>query len=1597
MDGRTRAKLTVLLFLGCIFSLLLLPNSAGKVASPAASAAAAANNPHTTPESLSPVSFHGSAAGSSHDQSQSVSSSQVGASALLGGTCINCHVGITPAHTKFALKCVDCHGGNDKVNTGPNPNIRDTNLMGQAHVRPKNPKFFWANGIDAAFAGAPGKGDTEFDVFNNNIDPVDNNNLVGTHIDQEYSRDLNYVRFINPSDYRVAMVSCGSESPAGSSTVSCHGNIVTTVRKSIMATNQAQFATATYANHAPFGATNANPLGTDPTHRNDPRDGEVTITFNYDDIDAAYDPGANRFDSAKLLAKAKQDDDPFNDTFEAIGAPLVDKDGQTVTAVHESSTLPPFPPTNRLRGIGGKPIIAQAIPRARKMILSWPRRDSTQKDANGKIIDPTSALIKTVLDVFEFKDTEGHQPIDAGFNGVRAFDPGLFPDVNQNFPFPFDDNRPDRLPLAQARRKPDAGNLEKEFVPPNPFNRNRNSGCASCHMIYRADGHNEEPFDKTVKENGKQITTDTVTGQREDKGERGYPAIHQLTTKIPSNQCGICHVFTTRVDVAFKGTFEVENNNFNFRWSTTADANGKNIPFQFTNAKGTKVNMFDNFTTVNVNGQVISDSDGHGDGEGVSEDLNNNGLLDPGEDKNNNGMLDIPDRLQRSDAQDGRQMRIMYGGATGSVRLMDVHLEKGMECVDCHFYQDLHGDGNIYTRNWDAIEIECQDCHGTAKKLATLKTSGPNGGNNLRQSMDENGTPFFEIRGDGSRIQRSRVRDGLFWRIPQVKEAITKGNEHFSQDAFDAMGVRDSSNPKQFAHINKSREQGKLECYSCHNAATPQCFACHYTQDYFPKVTPGSTLAINGQPRRNDQQMMEIWMGEKFVPNPNFFFFGIVRSPFTLGTNGNTEFNKVSTFRSIMELNFSVGGPNGDTLVENTSFTATTHDLVTGDRPRSGSTLNPYMPHTVRLKETKDCDVCHTLRDNSGNIINNNLLAGSFGLGTGRYHDLGDWVFAPLQGPNPGLLMMDIKKEVKLIVNEDDAPQKKNDKTAPTQKQIDDAKKLTNNVFPGFNVDNNADGTTKLRKVEFDGTQDGVPFVNPRDTALIRNYTAKDHVIRGRDLAFVADGTGGLKIVLVTARDGAQIAKTGRPELADPDATAENIRMNLGPTLRLNADPLIIGNVPTTNAQGVDVVSSDLSDEFVYVADGQAGIKVVRIHEIFTAGPQIVGQVDTPGFANKVRIEGDFLFVADGPAGLTIVDVSNRNNPTIVGTVNTAGNALDVAVYGAFAFIANGNNGMAVVDISDERNPKLVSILSAGAGPGGVINDARGLDYADNRVYLADGANGLRIIDITIPALPKLLTTITNGERNNGIDPINDAESVAMAVVPFRTFAMVSDGKNGLRAVNVTDFRDIKERQFNSSAFNPPGLTSEINNVFQTHFELTLALRDPLTPFDRANLVLDKMTGQVINPIFQVITFPVAAGQRLLCIARGRQLDKLADSSGRTLRDSTAVGAGALSRAEMDKMRSVNVVVQAGTADDKGNGLGNIVLQGGVVPGSRQSTRTGSGRERLAWASSSLTAFGALFATAITALTISARKSRRSKTRKERRLTSRCDEGSNGM
>ena len=115
--------------------------------------------------------------------------------------------------------------------------------------------------------------------------------------------------------------------------------------------------------------------------------------------------------------------------------------------------------------------------------------------------------------------------------------------------------------------------------------------------------------------------------------------------------------------------------------------------------------------------------------------------------------------------------------------MKDIHLEKGMHCVDCHFKQDNHGNSKLYGEPRAAVEIDCIDCHGTVAGPATLTTSGPaSTGTDLSGLSTPCGQPRFTSR-RGKITQRSMVDENVEWEVPQVVDAVTPGNPKYSETA----------------------------------------------------------------------------------------------------------------------------------------------------------------------------------------------------------------------------------------------------------------------------------------------------------------------------------------------------------------------------------------------------------------------------------------------------------------------------------------------------------------------------------------------------------------------------------------------------------------------------------------------------------------------------------------------------------------------------------------------------------------------------------------------------------------------------------------------
>jgi hypothetical protein len=258
--------------------------------------------------------------------------------------------------------------------------------------------------------------------------------------------------------------------------------------------------------------------------------------------------------------------------------------------------------------------------------------------------------------------------------------------------------------------------------------------------------------------------------------------------------------------------------------------------------------------------------------------------------------------------QDGSKQGKLHGKHYNHLTA-DVHYDKGMTCIDCHTKQDLHGDGNIYAKREQGVEIECDDCHGTMQERSDLKTSWGNSFTNLEEK-------------DGKIVLTGKL-DGKEHVVPQIADAELSANGHT-------------------AMVNIPQHMEKLECYACHARWAPQCYGCHAKQDLSKPSGDWLSAKPGGDPsmashKGNRESSSFAWNESRSYlrwENP------------TLGINSE---GKVSPFIPGCQVVFTqVYGDSA--LVLNKVF-----ETVNGT---SGIGTNPIQPHTV-TKEARTCEECH--------------------------------------------------------------------------------------------------------------------------------------------------------------------------------------------------------------------------------------------------------------------------------------------------------------------------------------------------------------------------------------------------------------------------------------------------------------------------------------------------------------------------------------------------------------------------------------------------------------------------------------------------------------
>jgi len=151
--------------------------------------------------------------------------------------------------------------------------------------------------------------------------------------------------------------------------------------------------------------------------------------------------------------------------------------------------------------------------------------------------------------------------------------------------------------------------------------------------------------------------------------------------------------------------------------------------------------------------------------------------------------------------------------------------------------------------------------------------------------------------------------------------------------------------------------------------------------------------------------------------------------------------------------------------------------------------------------------------------------------------------------------------------------------------------------------------------------------------------------------------------------------------------------------------------------------------DYAYCACDRDGLIILDVSDL--THPAEVGRLDTPGFAEAVRVRDTLAFVADWNGGLRIIDISNPAIPTEIGTTQVHEPALFITLREDYAYVGTRGAGVKIVDITDPRYPSVLYIPSFDFNQ--IVRSI--IEYGDHEIVSGnpDPGETIRIVDMSDP------------------------------------------------------------------------------------------------------------------------------------------------------------------------------------------------------------------------------------------------------------------------
>ncbi len=859
------------------------------------------------------------------------------------------------------------------------------------------------------------------------------------------------------------------------------------------------------------------------------------------------------------------------------------------------------------------------------------------------------------------------------------------------------------------------------------------SGCSGCHSVY-ANSMAEEfagPYAEFGRW-GESASKDEALAKARARRERGHPITHTMTQGVPSGQCMACHIHPGgNMLTPYFGMTWWDN-------ETDGEAMYPRRPLKLSAAEKDRVQRR------NPEGAALKGNWSDLDflAKAGTEEFNRQLKRTQFGDFHSRGWIlrKVYKQDRKGNLLDAEGQPVAHEDPerwAKAVHLQDIHLERGMACVDCHFTRDVHGDGRLYQEARAAIEIDCVDCHGTIRKKADptspdAVSSGPAGGNRLSELKVKVGKnapqPRFFLK-EGRPYMRSALHAELDWELPQVLDTITPGHPRYRERSRLAKTIRRDNKtwgtvpvePGDLAHATEN-----MACYTCHTSWTSSCFGCHLSMSANQKKPQ---LHNEGGPSRN-------WTSYNFQTLRDDAFMLGRDGTATAGTARQAKLKqdpklsggRVTPVRSSCAVLVSSQNQNREWIYQ--------QQQTVSAEGFAGTAFSTFVPHTVRGRgETKFCSDCHVSDRNNNNAWLANVLL----HGTNFYNFLGRYCYVATG-----------KGFEAVVVTERDEP------------QAVIGSPLHRLAYPDMFARHLKRDRQLERAVEHHG----------KTIALQQ---------RGEYL-YAAEGGRGLVVYDIANVDNKGFSERAVTAPVSPLGQRFYVRTKYA-TAVAAPSTMAIDPLRTRRPENQEGTVHPFYG-YLYVTDRHEGLILVPAGTLLDGSPtnnfltraltwNPDGVLDGAG---SITFAGTFAYITC-KKGLVVVDLSEPLKPKVAATIGAPAlkEPRSVAIQLRYAFVCDAE-GLKVLDIGKEGNfdnPKPLE------GVGIPLSEANDVYVARTYAYVAAGRQGLAIVDIERPNEPRL------DQRFDAGGSLDDARMVRTGMTNNSLYAYVADGRNGLRVVQL--------------------------------------------------------------------------------------------------------------------------------------------------------------------------------------------------------------------